>query len=74
MYSGPVAPPRKSSCGKIILILGIILVLLLGGVAAAIYFGYGWVEGKLKSSEPYQLAITALKENPEVKEKMGEIQ
>lgn len=74
MYSGPVVPPRKSSCGKIILILGIILVLLLGGIAAAIYFGYGWVEGKLKSSEPYQLAITALKENPQVKEKMGEIQ
>ena len=74
MYSGPVAPPRKSSCGKIILILGIILVLLLGGVAAAIYFGYGWVEGKLKSSEPYNLAITALKESPAVKEKIGEIQ
>ena len=45
-----------------------------GGIAAAIYFGYGWVEGKLKSSEPYQLAITALKENAQLKEKMGEIQ
>ena len=74
MYSGPVAPPRKSSCGKIILILGIILVLLLSGIAAALYFGYGWVEGKLKSSEPYKLAITALNENAQVKEKMGEIQ
>jgi TonB family protein len=75
MYSGSVPPPpRKSSCGKIILILGIILVLLLGGIAAAIYFGYGWVEGKLKASEPYKLAITALNENSEVKEKMGEIQ
>jgi TonB family protein len=75
MYSGPgVPPPRKSSCGKIIVILGIIFVLLLGGVAAAIYFGYGALEKKLKSSEPYTLAITALKENPEVKEKMGDIQ
>jgi TonB family protein len=75
VYSGPVPPPpRKSSCGKIILILGIILVLILGGIAAAIYFGYGWVEGKLKSSEPYKIAVTALKENAQVKEKMGEIQ
>lgn len=76
MYSGPVAPPppRKSSCGKIILILGIILILLLGGIAAAVYFGYGFVEKKLKSSEPYTLAIAALKENPEVRDKMGEIQ
>lgn len=73
MYSGPVAPPRKSSCGKIILILGILLVLLLGVVGAAVYFGYGWVENKLKTSEPYALAITALKENAEVKEKVGEI-
>ncbi len=74
MYSGPGVPPKKSGCGKIILILGVIFVLLLGGVAAAIYFGYGMLETKLKSSEPYTLAITALKENPEVKEKMGDIQ
>jgi TonB family protein len=73
MYSGPVQP-RKSSCGKIILILGIIFVLLLGGIGLAIYFGYGWVENKLKTSEPYAMALTALKENAEVKEKMGEIQ
>lgn len=74
MYSGPPVPPRKSSCGKIILILGILLVLLLAVVGAAVYFGYGWVENKLKTSEPYALAVTALKENPEVKEKVGEIQ
>lgn len=74
MYSGPVAPPRKSSCGKIILILGVILVLLLGAVAAAIYFGYGALEKKLKSSEAYTVAVQTLKENPEVQEKMGEIQ
>jgi TonB family protein len=75
MYSGPgVPPPRKSSCGKIILILGILLVLLLGGLGLAIYFGYGWVENKLKTSEPYVLAITALKADPEVRQKMGEIQ
>lgn len=75
MYSGPgVPPPRKSSCGKIILILGIILIVLLAGIGAAIYFGYGALERKLKSSEPYIMAIAALKENSEVREKMGEIQ
>ncbi|HKR58767.1 MAG TPA: TonB family protein [Pyrinomonadaceae bacterium] len=73
-YGGPTVPPRKSSCGKIILILGILFVLLLGGIAAAVYFGYGWVENKLKTSEPYNLAVTTLKENTEVKEKLGEIQ
>ncbi|MFZ0064003.1 MAG: TonB family protein [Pyrinomonadaceae bacterium] len=76
MYSGPggAPPPRKSSCGKIILILGIILVLLLGAIGAAIYFGYGALEKKLKSSEAYTVAVQALKENPEVQDKMGEIQ
>lgn len=75
MYGGPVVPPpKKSSCGKIILILGIIFVLLLGAVAAAIYFGYGALEKKLKSSEAYTVALQTLKNNPEVQEKMGEIQ
>ena len=75
MYSGPTVPPaRKSSCGKIILILGIILVLVLAGIAAAVYFGYGYVEKKLKSSEAYTVALAALKENPEVKDKLGDIQ
>lgn len=74
MYSGPVVPPKKSGCGKIILILGIILVLLLGAVGAAIYFGYGALEKKLKSSEAYTVALQRLKDHPEVQEKMGEIQ
>ena len=74
MYSGPVAPPKKSGCGKIILILGIILVLLLGAVGAAIYFGYGALEKKLKNSEAYTVAVQTLRDNPEVQEKMGEIQ
>jgi TonB family protein len=71
---GPaVPPPRKSSCGKIILIVGIILVLLAAGIAAAVYFGYRYAEKTLKSSEAYTLAVKALKENPEVMEKLGEI-
>ncbi len=72
--SGPaVPPPRKSSCGKIILIIGIILVLLIAGAAAAVYFGYRYLENTLKSSEAYTVAVNALKENPEVREKLGEI-
>ncbi len=74
MYGGPVVPPKKSGCGKILLILGIILVLLLAAVGAAIYFGYGALEKKLKSSEAYTVAVQALRDNPEVQDKLGEIQ
>lgn len=71
---GPMGPPpRKSSCGKVLLILGIILVLLGLGAAAAIYYGYRYAENTLKSSEAYQAAVTALKESPEVRDKIGEI-
>lgn len=74
MMGGPaVPPPRKSSCGKIILILAIILLVLGGGLAAVIYFGYHKLEETLKSSEAYQVALTALKENAEVKDQMGDI-
>lgn len=66
-------PPRKSSCGKIILIVGIILVLIGLAVAGAIYYGYRYAENALKSSEAYTVAVTALKESPEVKDKLGEI-
>jgi TonB family protein len=69
----PVPPPRKSSCGKIILIVGIILILLTGAIAAAIYFGYRYLDKTLKNSEPYTLAVNALKADPQVKEQLGEI-
>jgi TonB family protein len=64
---------KKSSCGKIILIVGIILLVLGAGLAAAIYFGYHKLEQTLKSSEAYTVALKALKENPEVKEQLGDI-
>ena len=75
-WVGPTAaPPQKSSgCGKIILIVGIILLLIGGGVAAAIYFGYHKLEQTLKSSEAYTVALKALKENPDVQERLGDIQ
>lgn len=74
MMGGPMGPPpRKSSCGKIILIVAIILVLLGIGIAAAVYYGYRYAEKTLKSSEAYTVAVTSLKESPEVRDKLGEI-
>jgi TonB family protein len=71
---GPIyPPPRKSGCGKIILILAVIVVVLGAGIGAALYFGYRYTEKALKSSEPYTIALKALKENPKVKEELGEI-
>ncbi len=74
MMGGPMAPPaKKSGCGKIILIVGVILLLLAGGIGAALYFGYRYAEKTLKSSEAYTVAVNALKENAEVREQLGEI-
>ncbi len=75
MIGGPAMQAQRGSsgCGKILLIVGIIIVLLAGGIAAAVYFGYRYAEKSLKSSEAYTAAVAALKKNPEVKEKLGEI-
>ena len=66
-------PPRKSGCGKVLLVLGIIAVVGLAGIGIAGYYGYKYANEKLKSSEPYKLALAALKENPEAAQKLGEI-
>lgn len=73
MIGGPMPAGKSSSCGKIILIVLIILVLLAAAVGAAVYFGYRFVDNKLKTSEPYTVAVSALKANPEVRDKLGEI-
>src|SRR5258706_3339570 len=65
--------PKKSGCGKIILILAIILLVLGGVVAVGVYFGYHNLESTLKSSEAYTVALNRLKENEEVKNELGEI-
>ena len=71
---GPTAQPaKKSSCGKIILIVGIILLILAGGLAVAIYFGYHKLEQTLKSSEAYTVALNALKANEEARDQLGDI-
>jgi TonB family protein len=68
-------PPQKSSsgCGKILLILGILGVLLIGAFAGLGYLGYRKAESALKSSDAYKLALSTLKASPEAKEKLGDI-
>jgi TonB family protein len=68
------APPKKSGCGKWILIAVVILVLLGAIIGGILYFGFRYAENKLKSSEAYAVAIKTLKEDEQVKEKLGEIQ
>jgi TonB family protein len=64
---------KKSGCGKallIVLIIGILILAALGGIA---YYGYRALGDKLRSSEAYTVAVTTLKENQTVAEKMGAI-
>ncbi|MBA3241482.1 MAG: TonB family protein [Acidobacteria bacterium] len=69
----PQPPRRKSRAGKILLILATFLILVVAGAGAAIYYGYRYVEGNLKSSEAYQSAEAALKQSDAVAAKLGEI-
>lgn len=74
MMGGPMPPKKSFGCGKIILILAIILAILGAGIGVAIYYGYRAAEKALKSSEAYTVAVNALKENPEVKEQLGDVE
>jgi TonB family protein len=66
-------PRRKSRAGRILLIVfGVILVLGAGAMAAA-YFGYRYLEGALKKSEPYVMAVDDLKRSPVAAQHFGEI-
>jgi len=73
-YQGSqMGQPRKSGCGKVLLVLAIIGGLGLAGGGIAGYYAYKYANKKLKSSEAYMVAINALKENPEAMQKLGEI-
>ena len=64
---------KKSGCGKalvIVLIIGILILAALGGFG---YYGYRALGDKLRSSEAYTVAVSSLKENPAVAEKLGAI-
>jgi TonB family protein len=70
------APPpvkQKSRAGKIILIVGIILILLAGGIGIALFFGIRSYLRSTRSSTAYALAESTLRSSEEVKEKMGEL-
>lgn len=71
--SGVGQPPKKSGCGKALLVLFIIGLLVAVAVAVGGYFVYRFAEDKLKSSEAYTVAVDALKADPEVAERMGAI-
>jgi TonB family protein len=64
---------KKSGCWKALVVLLVIGVLLLVALGVAGYFGYSFLEGKLKSSEAYTVAVAALKEDAGVAAKLGEI-
>ncbi len=64
---------RKSRVGKVLLIIGLVLMLIVAGVGVAVYFGYRYLERTLKASEAYALAESTLKESEAVKARMGAI-
>lgn len=80
--SGPAGyqPKRKTPWGKILLIIGGVLVLLAGGIAAAVYVGFRQVEKQLKSvekqlksSEAYRMAEATLRQSKAASAAFGEI-
>ena len=71
--SGTGQPRKKSGCGKVLLILFIIGLLIAVALAVGGYYAYRFAEDKLKSSEAYTVAINALKADPKVAERMGAI-
>jgi TonB family protein len=71
--SGAGGPRKKSGCGKVLLVLLVIGVLVAAGLGVAGYFAYRFAERKLKSSEAYTLAVDRLKADPEVAGRMGAI-
>lgn len=71
--SGMVQQKKKSGCGKalvILLVIGVLLAAVLGGLG---YYGYHFASDKLKSSEAYTVAVSELKGDPQVAEKLGVI-
>src|SRR5205085_10263379 len=72
-YQGSqMGQPRKSGCGKVLLVLAIIGGLGLAGGGIAGYYAYKYANRKLKPSEAYMVATNALKENPQAMQKLGE--
>lgn len=75
VWTSTVPPPvkRKSRAGKILLIIGIVLIVLATGVGVAIYFGAKSYVRSTRSSAAYALAESTLRSSHAVQERMGEI-
>jgi TonB family protein len=72
--NAPVQPvERKSRAGKILLIIGIVLVVLAAGIGTAIYFGVRSYIQSTRSSTAYAMAESILRSSEAVKERVGEI-
>jgi hypothetical protein len=70
---GMTGQRQKSGCGKAIVILLVIGLLLIGLAGGGAYYAYRALGNKLRSSEAYTVAVAALKNDPTVSEKMGAI-
>ncbi|MBV9210941.1 MAG: TonB family protein [Acidobacteria bacterium] len=66
-------PKSKSGVGKVLLIIGIIFVVLVLAIGAAVFLGARAYIRSMKNSEPYALAESTLRESPVAKERLGEI-
>jgi TonB family protein len=71
--SGVGQPRKGSGCGKALLILFVIGLIIAVALAIGGYYLYRFAEDKLKSSEAYALAVETLKADPEAAEKLGAI-
>ncbi|MDT7541850.1 MAG: zinc-ribbon domain [Acidobacteriota bacterium] len=70
---GMVGQKKKSGCGKAIIILLVIGLVLIGLAGGATYYAYRALGDKLRSSEAYTVAVSTLKNDPTVADKMGAI-
>lgn len=70
---GMVQQRKKSGCAKAFVILLVVGLLLVGLAGAGGYYAYRVLGDKLRSSEAYTVAIAALKNDPNVADKMGAI-
>ncbi|MBV9960169.1 MAG: TonB family protein [Acidobacteria bacterium] len=70
---GAAPPQRKSKVGKILLIIGIVLIVVAAGVGTAIFFGVRSYGRAMKNSAAYALAESTLKESQVAKDRLGEI-
>ncbi len=65
-------PPRRSSrrtCLVVLLVVFLVLIVACAGVGGAAFY---LVFGALKSSEPYQMALEKVQQDPQVIDRLGE--